>query len=684
MGHVITAAECGARRISHYTCPAKCSYLPFSPANYSQVLELEKKLDDQCMQFLMGTAPERAAKERELKKACFGHNPHAMHAWFVWNLFFARDAQGRTCAQQMEQSAAGLKNDDLVLLRAKQQTRVALLEIHRIVDAERIEAVDLLAPEAPVLRLQDRSLAASGVRFSAALGWVYPLPHYWRLSGSAIVIPELALFEPHEIVKEIVAHLRGPLEERELRLWLAEHFVRFSDALNAVSSARRLAMFADMDAKFGKVVYELAAPFGKCRDRLDEVFEIEPDELSAGEAAEGFAEARIWFGEESTTESKLLTPEGARPIIGRVMLGQAHWRLETFGGEKLAMLRRKFEKQMEGLVRFSGERLDDMAAAMAEKEPKFDKSLVPPSLLQNPQKIQISSSVLPGPPAGISAGQTEAKWRHAADRAFLEEHVPALDGRTPREAALDPALRPKLIRLLKERVRLTDEHNLKTGDNQDINWMLRELGTHEIIFDPPPPGRPPLDSDAEEDDDDFFDQFPVVDPSLPPAPPLPSEPLSQEVVAHRIAEIFEEYESAADAEYELAAAGLTLLEHASQLSADDLDDVEFGAANSLLTQAAMVLVPRGHRAPQTDYEVLESAYKRNVEALKVAVRHSSEALRGFVDESPQPALLQILFGELVELSMTGPEKTRPSIAAQAAILALVKSAVEVLDAALRD
>jgi hypothetical protein len=125
-----------------------------------------------------------------------------------WNLLFATDSEGLTCVQRRERSGfPGLRNDERVLLRAKLRTRMALLEVHRVLDAERIEAVDLFEAAPTPMIFQDRSLAAVAVRFTVLVCWIYPLPHYWRLSGMAIQVPELALFEPREVVVEIVRHL---------------------------------------------------------------------------------------------------------------------------------------------------------------------------------------------------------------------------------------------------------------------------------------------------------------------------------------------------------------------------------------------------------------------------------------------------------------------------------------------
>jgi hypothetical protein len=388
VGRRISANECGENRQSRYPCPGECPYNPFAPALYSQFLELEGKLDQKCMARLVKDAPERAAIEKSLQQARRSSNPHAVHACYCWNLFFATDADGLTCCKRWEKAGfPELKNDERFLLRAKMQTRIGLLEIHRVLNGEQVEAVDLFSPDAPPLVLQDRSLARMAVRFAAALAWIYPLPHYWRLSGTVIVIPEMGQLEPVEIVTEIVHHLGGPHDVEAQRRWLAEHFLRFDDALHATSRLRRMRMFAGSDARFGKAVYELQAPFATCRARLDERPDVEPDDLSDAERREGFAEARVWFADD--TQVQIAAPAVGRPVLGRVLLGQAHWRLEAMGGDRFAELRRKLETQLGLQIKFAGERLDDLGAGMAAKESGIDESLVPLRLVEGEQKIVI-------------------------------------------------------------------------------------------------------------------------------------------------------------------------------------------------------------------------------------------------------------------------------------------------------
>jgi hypothetical protein len=681
LGHEISSAECGTNRVSHYACPADCHYLPFAPSNYSQLLELEGKLDNQCMDRLLQHPTDGLAMERALLEARYRKNAHAMHAFYEWNFFFARGGDGRTWAERWEQSSAtGLKNDELVLLRAKMQTRVALVEIHRVLDGERMEAVDLLQPGTPTLRLHDRSLASIATRFATALAWIYPLPHYWRLNGTAIIMPNMGQFDPVDIVAEIVRHLGGPATEPEMRLWLAKNFVHFDESLMATSRMRQMQMYSGSDARFGKAVYELQAPFVECRNRLAELPQVEPDHLSSEESGEGFAEARVWF--EEAGESKYAVPPGAQPVLGRVLLGQAHWRVEAMGGKRLAQLRQRFEAQMGTLARFTGERIDDLSPKPAGSQPVADKSLVPPRLLENPQQLAFTSSRVPALPPGTSREEAEAELMRAADRQFLDDQVPALDNHTPREAARDPALRPKLIRLLKERVNGQDQRNLQNGRQDDINWLLRELGADEIIFEPPP-WRPPQEPLASEDDlfDDGIIGGHVL---LPPALSLPAEPLSMQEAERRLKAGMARFQTAGDALDSLEASGMTIIGDIEEITVDFLDEEAFAMAIGFVLEAVLTLVPPGHQAPPTNFEALQINFSTNLNELTTQLKKAtSEAIFDYLDGCSQPNLMRLLAGQILSFGRKTPEALGPSIESQPVILAVVRTVIDELDHVLR-
>ena len=694
----MSSAECGEGRGSRFACPAECAFSPFASANYRQLLELEEQVDKLCLDRLAGDVADPAALRRDMQRAMSAKSIHSLHSLIVWRLYFEPDANGLSCAQRWERAGfAGLKNDARVLLRAKLNLRIALIEIRCVLDDERTEVVDLLDTEPQPFIVRDRGLASSAARFATGLTWLYTLPHYHRLFGSAVLLQEVQGCEPREVVAEIVRHLGGPTEEAGMRRWLAEHFMRFDAALTAVAVGRRRLMFASIDAKFGKAVYELRAPFAECAGHLETMVDIGDDHLDPGEQREGFAEARTWFsGPED--EAITRTTAGGEPVLGRVLLGQAHWRVEAMGGAKLAALRRKFEAHMGARVKFTGERLDDYGASMAEKEPKTDLSLVPPRLLENPQVIHLGTSRVPTPIGNKSRAEVEDELFAAQDRAFLDDKIPALNGHTPREAARDPKLRPLLVRLMKSRVRSTDERNLETGRHDDVNWMLRELGLDEINFPAPPAGRVSRafvrpgaeaaddfeDEDYPEGDDGEDDIALPMNPNLPPAPRLPNRPFTFDEVQDRTRAAFDLFEFAADALDTLEANGCTIIDDVGAVTEELVDDDAFSLLVPMLANVWFVFAPHGTRGPNLPRTVLRDAIQREVLALLDMLKlKTPSVLDKYLDSGPQPALAKSVMGMIVQGAKTLPKKLRPAMEKQSVLGAVLRAVIAELDRAHR-
>lgn len=132
-----------------------------------------------------------------------------------------------------------------------------------------------------------------------------------------------------------------------------------------------------------------------------------------------------------------------------------------------------------------------------------------------------------------SKADLEAHFMREYLRDYADGPVPALDGKTPRQAANDPALRNKLLHLLRPLVRRIDETNRRTGRTDDINGLLRELGLAEIDFPPPPRRAPP--PEESDDENDYVDEAePAEVPARRAPQPLPPGPLSEEEVTERL------------------------------------------------------------------------------------------------------------------------------------------------------
>lgn len=591
--------------------------------------------------------------------------------------FFRRDEHGLTCAQRWaEAKFPGLNNDERVFIQAKMQVRVVLFEVHHVLDNQRVEGIDLLAPEAPPMLIVDRSLAARTPRFATLLTWAYPLPHFWRMSGTAISLSDVDNFETVEVITETVRHLGGPTEVPALRLWLAEHFVRMDEALMATAKERHRLMLASVDVQFGLALYALQAPFAECRAALDAEPEIDRDEPTDKERAEGFAEARDWFDDKSPATA-------GRKLLGRILLGQAFWRVEATGVARLAALRKRFEKRLGKRMRFDRERRDDVGSRLAMEMPKSDPALVPPQLLQKPMQVEFSTSRVPVTTPLGSKEDIEAHFMREYLRDYADQPVPALDGKTPRQAAGDPALRKKLLHLLKPLVRRIDEANLRTGRTDDINGLLRELGLAEIGFPPPPRRAPP--SEAPDHTGDYPDDSAPGGVAAQRAyKPLPPGPLSVEEVSKRMHNALAGFDTAAAAIDELTASGATLLEDVGELTKGLLSEGEYSFLISFLLHGWFALVPTGAQAPELDYEAMVVALARELERVPSWMAGGPhEAMNHMTSGCRQPALLQFLMAEMFEGSANAPKKLRPNPEAMIPMIAILKIMINEVDRALR-
>jgi hypothetical protein len=695
VGHEITSIECGTGRGTRYACPPECLFSPFAPANYSQFLDLEAQVDEATMDRLSQDSADSEALAREIERILADEGPGILNALVVWRTFFATDTSGRTCVQRWEQAGfPGLKHDGQVLLRAKTGLRVALIEVHRVLDAEQLVVVDLFEAQPKPFIVRDRGLASEAVRFTAALTWIYATPHYHRVSGLALRIGTVPSWEPQDVIAELVRHLGGPIEEGPMRRWLAEHFLRTRRALTAVGLERRRQMFAKVDAKFGRVVYELRRPFAECRDRLDQTGQVNKEDPSDGERREGFAEARVWLAGADSRSSASPATAAARAVLGRVLMGQSYWRLQTMGAAQTAELRQRFEAQLGDRVRFAGEQLDDLAKTLAEREPKADLTLVPPRLIESPDIVQFTSSIVPTSARPQSRAELESATVAAINREFLDHPVPALDGLTPRQAARDLVGRPKLIRLMKDRIRTADERSLETGQTYDADWTLRELGLDEIRFDPPPAGRKPrtprTDADETEDADDadggWVDET-VAQPTragLPPAPPLPDRPFNRHEVHERLKAALAPHERAADAISQLEDEGCTLIEDVRAVTRGLVAAEDMEVLALPLFGAWRVFVPAGTRGWNLTRAELREAIKRDSPALLSALRKRNEnAFTAYIRSGPQPALAETLLDQLVGFAQSIPESLAPSPEVIGLLGSVLRAAIGCLDGANR-
>ncbi len=687
VGRPIGAAECGENRASRYPCPATCPHNPWSAANY----DLALAIDDEAQALLfrrlredLGAPLPQNEIERLAGMPDLGRQQH-----FIETFQLARDAQGWSFLDRWEAAGfADLKNDLRNFIRWKTNCRLRLLEIQEVHPGDECIAMDVFDPAAGRLVVHDRSLAASAVRFTQLLTWTFACPHYTRMLGIAVSVPEFSDLDPDDVVRLVVEHLGGPTAPAEMLAWLQKNLVRVEESFRAVNDAVRAQMLAAVDARFTKTSYRLRGTDADLLRRLDECPAVRPEPPAPPERDEGFSECRVWFDEASPAEpaSPTLPLASAQPLVpgrtvlGRVLVAADRVRVEAMSAAQAAALRAQFEKRAGRLVEFVGERVDDLGARLRQHHPTADLKLVPPGLLEHAPWIVLASSRLDERPGERPLPDVERHMRRRLDELFLANPVPALNNLTPRQAAADPQWRPALIRLLKQRIRQQDRQNLEAGGDYEINWMIEKLGLTEILF-PPPPWRKPADAWEDDEDDEFEEFAEKLDESLPPSPPLPDAPFTAEEVEKRAAavvEVYPEPEQAVDAVSEIAP---FLLELVVDAIPAECTPTERALAVTLATQLWFLFAPPGTRG----WPVNSDQFVDRIEHLTVQLTRSFSppAMEKVLTSDRQPAVARYVMDLIQQSVEEGPRKHRTDPMRGLMLMVLLIALAEELDEAAR-
>ena len=477
VGRRIKPIECGQNRGKNYACPEDCPHCPWTVANYDDFLEIEGAVDTKTMEFYIGVAGKFSARTNLNIEAL--HEDEDGEQIFQGNCyreFYQREHKPgkRLFDLWRESSWAGLVRDEPFVAGFKAGTRIALLECRSVVDDLRVECVDLLDEQAGVITVCDRGLAKTALQFQCFIGWVAAYPFFSRMHGIGYPLPVGS--EPGlGLVRRHVRDMGGPHNRPDLMAgWLGENFVAFMERVGEESRKATKAMFRNTDFKECVAIYRLKGRLADLRLEGREDF----DETGPGEEdleKRGEHTSFVWLraGESIKWESHL--PEAMRgglgglgiPIWGQLRVFPDRVEISASSEKHFRPMREMAEEFWGGLLEFEKETVADLAKqSWPEEEGDGD------------EKVSFSSTYFPEEIEDVGEIMQEVFRAHY--RKFLEDRIPALDNLTPREAALRPEMRSRLVALMKGHVQTMDGHSRKDGRTYDIGWVLDELGLGEL------------------------------------------------------------------------------------------------------------------------------------------------------------------------------------------------------------
>jgi hypothetical protein len=503
--------------------------------------DLLMKIEERVLQKIRLRYALEAGYEAEAKlrrdSDRFGRNPF-LNEWAPLRVFFReRDADGLSLPQRWEAAGwSGLNNDEQVLLKAMTGTRLTLFEAHRKIDDLTLEGIDLLEGDGTPILLVHEPMARYWIRFGVYICWTYQGPGYRSMTADALEVSDIGSFDPITLMTAVVRHLGGPSPLTSAREWITDHLPEVITSLRAAGDAITGEIEAGHCPWSGQAFYSWIRPdHEESQKQLRQQLRLAPDfgesRVSEEERAEGWSEC--WDGLlRLTAESHVIEPDPVlddtypmgEVMTGRVLLRSTGGLLEADSEAHFALLKRRFESLSAGLMSFDYDDVDgpDEPEPEAESEaseggqrPGPAPSLVPPELLGQTVKTAGTTMRVPIPEPSFMDRTTYLLDQHFF--AWPDIPLAALENMSPRQAAADPALRPRLVAVVKRLVCQLDAECVDAEFVYDVNWLLHDLGLEEIIFDPPfveimgeGAGADPLDDAWDPKAEGFFSETTVT------------------------------------------------------------------------------------------------------------------------------------------------------------------------------
>jgi hypothetical protein len=403
--------------------------------------------------------------------------------------FLDRGADGDTFADKWEKAGwEDLNNDERVAVESRRRSFVTVVEFQRPAENGLFEFIDLLSPE-------DKPRGAIGVnaattpRYTRLLAWVCHFPNFSQIGPVGVIVPE-------ELSDELIATVRARAKKKaglfsrgDPKKWLLENYVEAHKLVNELIVKRREALLASLDANHCEAEYRLkiadSAAAEVLRKRND--FRVDDDLKQSATGAEPLR--FVWH---RTGDSAGATPpekregismdafHGGAPTIGNVSVAGGSLKLETFARWKFDFAKQKLTSIFGKNIEFVDEKITDLRTLLAERE--FDSALADSKTDESDEDFEGDETE---PAHGIPATVERKVVGQNLDnhyRKTLDEPIPMLKNKSPRQAAKDPATRPLLVQWAKGLLNSLDRQRIDGNDpGTDLRWLLEELDLKELL-----------------------------------------------------------------------------------------------------------------------------------------------------------------------------------------------------------
>lgn len=488
-GKSICSSCCGSKRGTEIDCSPDCTYSPLSIKGYDLWLKTDSNLSRKMLGYIIdvygGDHFKNVMSHMSFKNPSPEYTEYmettagGAAAYFV--LFVERGKNNQTLAECWKDAGwKGLNNDERALMNCRFNSRATIIEIQKILDNQAMECIDLLDPQKGQFILLDRSTAKNAVRFTRVLTWLTHYPHFSRTENNGVVVTDMIAEEFMEILQESFKKESKKYSGFTLKDYLSENFGAFCELTFELAREKQVAILKRMDVHQCKALYRIEGKFSDIKAILDNYPDFEIRERNPEEKPQEGAYYYSWLRKggskalEKEMSSSFRHDDESQGVgtIGNITLSPDKMIIEVFSKQKFKFAKKMVSKYFKGQVSLQNELVVDMAKQIAgridgEGELRNKPSLEKPAREPKALPIEIERKII-----------KDFHKRHYEK--FIDEQIPALDNMTPREAAKDPKMRPRLISLMKQHLKGIDIQNKEKDLGLDINWILDELGLIEL------------------------------------------------------------------------------------------------------------------------------------------------------------------------------------------------------------
>jgi tetratricopeptide (TPR) repeat protein/HEAT repeat protein len=464
----------------------KCCLPKESPVPSSQASAPDKRLRDRLVEYVTRSLP-RAEVDRALREFFAGRfdlpdrrlqmveteAEADFGAYLEWLIHDFRLSTGQTpIARFLAERGRSLPADERAILEEWQDAVVGLHEVMDLEPGKSLTLRDVFTGETFQVREVRGSLSAA--RWDLLSNRVICVQGERQLSGSVTAFDAT---ERDKLVQHVsgryAAYRRQHPEASYRDFFRAEPLIFRRYAEQMIRGYRPPALHTEEGhpVMLGRLQYEIrdlsrllaalltAADFEETTDRDDPAGTRHFAWLRTGPAQRWVKEGpRPEHGVMVTTQ-RMVDPQtpGVTSLATLTVEGD-RLAVEAFSAERLAWVKGRLAELVGNAVNLRADVVEDVWRKIGATPPSDRSRKGPPEV-----------------PPEVGA-QFLGPMLHRHYKTWVDDAIPALEGTTPRRAAKDPRLRPKLIQLLREHENQQDRARQRGEIWYDIGWIWQELG----------------------------------------------------------------------------------------------------------------------------------------------------------------------------------------------------------------